>query len=414
MIGRVVAIAVVVAGLMLAGGVAAWNARVGGVRSTFDSRVTLASALISGPAKPADLAHSLAADELRIAVEDHVNNIVYEAREGRFLQRNIPPIPPDAPPPPIPAARPSDIERFVGSALGRPVQRVGDPFGVSAVIGADLAVLVRFLIADVLVTFALLIVIVAATVWIVTGLVRAARKQLEGMLAERNAAAKEYQRFLADAGHELRTPLTIVSWYVDILSGEFPAPDVVQQILTGLRTETARMRALVEKMLLLGRLDSASAIPRLVDVADVARDVSVQMRARYPGREIALRTQSAMIIADQDDVYEAVRNLVENALRYAPRSPVEIEILADASGATIAVIDRGEGIAEGERTLIFERFYRGRSRTDGEGSGLGLAIVSRVAKQWNGAIDVESRPGRTMFALRFPLAEEEPARVHTR
>jgi signal transduction histidine kinase len=409
MIRRIVAVAIVVAACTLAVGIAAANARLSAARTAFDARVVLASALIATSAKPSEIVRRLVEPDLHVAVEDHVNDVVYEERNGVLVERDVPPIPPGAPPPGLPPPRASEIERLTGLALSRPPQRVGDPYGVSAVIGANLSVLARFLLADVLVTLVVLATIVAATVWIVTGLWRAARKQLERNLEARSAAAKEYQRFLADAGHELRTPLTIVSGYVDILSNELPSGDVPRQVLAGLRTETARMRALVEKMLLLARLDSAVSIPRLVDVAEVAGDVVAQMRARYPNREIILHGQNATIVADQDDVHEAVRNLIENALRYAPNSPVEIGVATDPSSVTITVIDRGEGIAPDERERIFERFYRGRSRADGEGSGLGLAIVSRVAEQWNGAIGVESQPGRTMFALRFPLAEEEHA-----
>jgi signal transduction histidine kinase len=408
MVGRIVAVATLMAGCVLAAGVGMAHARLAGLHAAFDARAALARTLVTPEAQPRELATALASDDLRIAVADRANGVVYEAYDGIGTQRPIPPLPPGAPPPPMPRPN-APLERLAGLLAGREPARIDPPFGISVIIAPNLPRLARFLAADLIATCVLLLLIGAAAVWIVRGIHRSERAQLERMLEERRAVAKEYQRFLADAGHELRTPLTIVSGYVEILDKEIPENATTRQILTGLRAETARMRALVEKLLMLARLESAVSIPRLLDVAEIANDVVTQMRARYPGRELHLHSQSATIVADEDDVYEALRNLVENALRYAPRSAVEIDVAPAPSGTAITVTDRGDGIPPEEHKQIFQRFYRGRSHTDNEGSGLGLAIVARVAERWHGAIALESLPGRTSFALHFPLAEEEPA-----
>ena len=168
------------------------------------------------------------------------------------------------------------------------------------------------------------------------------------------------------------------------------------------------MRALVEKMLLLARLESAVSVPRVVDVRAVADEAVATMRARFPDRAIDVAGEGAATIVDPDDLYAAVHNLVENALNYAA-SPVRVEAARDGSAARITVRDRGPGIAAADRAKIFERFYRGA--VDGvAGSGLGLSIVARVAERWNGTVTLDSRPGDgAAFTLRFPLAEEVPA-----
>ena len=415
---RIVLLAILAAGLTLAAGFAAAVARLAAVRAAFDTQVALAQTLIGNASRnPSDLERALVRDDLHVFVEDHVNNIRYDWSDGTFAQHELPPVPEGAPfpgvdgapAPPMPQPR-SPIDRFAGFLFGRQPQRIAGENGIAVVVAPNLAGLSRFLIGDAIVTAALVVAIVAGAIWIVTGLARAARKDLEAMLEERRTAAKEYQRFLADAGHELRTPLTIVSGYVDILAKDLESTEDGRKILEGMRGETARMRALVEKMLLLARLDSPLSIPRLVDVASVASDVVTQMRARYPERDLVLHApEGASIVIDHDDLYEALRNLVENALRYAPKSPVEIDASATAANAVIAVTDHGEGVELEERDKIFQRFYRGKSRTDGEGSGLGLAIVKRVAERWSGAVALQSRPGETIFTLRFPLAEEEQA-----
>lgn len=225
-------------------------------------------------------------------------------------------------------------------------------------------------------------------------------------LAEREAAAAEYQRFLADAGHELRTPLTILSGYIDVLSG-YEHDERQERVLRGMRSASARMRGLVEKMLLLSRLESTDRAPSVVSVAAVTDEVTQDMLSQHPNRQIVVKCDArAQVRIDEDDLYEAERNLVENALRYAPDSPVQVEATVHNGTVEIAVIDRGPGIPKDEQTMVFERFYRGRNNEGQEGTGLGLAIVRRVVDRWNGSVALNSDQNGTRAILRFPNAAE--------
>lgn len=225
------------------------------------------------------------------------------------------------------------------------------------------------------------------------------------VLAQREAAAAEQRRFLADAGHELRTPLTILSGYIDVL-GARTSDETEVRILDGMRKASGRMRTLVEKMLLLARLESREKVASIVSIAAVSDDVAEDLRVQFPGRNIDVACdRGARIRIDENDLYEAERNLVENALRYAPESAVVVSASVRGGVAEIEVSDRGPGIPKGEQRLIFERFYRGQDRTDAEGTGLGLAIVRRVAERWNGTIALDSNAGGTRVVLRFPNAE---------
>jgi two-component system OmpR family sensor kinase len=237
----------------------------------------------------------------------------------------------------------------------------------------------------------------------------AAAETVARSIEERRAAAVEFQRFLADAGHELRTPLTIVGGYVDILAHSLHEDDATaRRIIAGMTAETARMRGLVEKMLLLSRLEAPVAAPRAVDVGALSEELAEAMRAAYPQRVITVRCdEDARITIDEDDLYEAERNLVDNALRYAPESPVEISAEVRDGRVFVQVADRGPGIAPEERPLIFERFYRGKERADAEGSGLGLAIVARVVERWGGTIELDSQASQTRFVMSFPLAQAQ-------
>jgi signal transduction histidine kinase len=243
---------------------------------------------------------------------------------------------------------------------------------------------------------------------------RSERRALEASIAEKREAAERYQRFLADTGHELRTPLTVMTGYVDILRARNADEPLDDRILDGMHAETARMRILVEKMLTLARLESTVSVPRLLDITQAAADAAATLRRRYPQRAVEVHTSGhASIVIDADDYAAAIGNLLENAVKYAPDSPITIETSVTGRTATTTVIDVGPGIPASDRNAIFERFQRGSGRNFREGLGLGLAIVKRIADRWNGSIDLETTTGRTVFRLSFPLADEEsyaPAR----
>jgi two-component system OmpR family sensor kinase len=237
---------------------------------------------------------------------------------------------------------------------------------------------------------------------------RREHRALEARVAERRAAAERYQRLLAETGHELRTPLTVMTGYIDLLRARGSAAPIDERMIEGMHSEATRMRVLVEKMMLLARLESDAAVPRLVDVATAAREAAQTLQRRYPDSDVRLEPQqTASIVIDADDYAAALGNVLENAVKYAPGSPILIQTSVRDGQTTTSVIDRGPGIDVDERQAIFERFYRGRERAAGEGLGLGLAIVKRIADRWNGTIGCESGDGTTIFRLTFPLADEE-------
>jgi signal transduction histidine kinase len=276
------------------------------------------------------------------------------------------------------------------------------------VVEPDVPVLARWLTIDAIALVAGLLLVAVSAAIRATLLDRADRRALEARVAERRDAAERYQRFLAETGHELRTPLTVLSGYVDILRARRAGDPIEERILDGMYAETSRMRVLVEKMLTLARLETQVAVPRLVDVATAATEAAQLVRHRYPGRSVLVKPdQTASIIIDADDYAAALGNVLENAIKFAPGSPIVVETSVENGRAVTAVVDHGPGIAAGEREAIFERFYRGREREHGGGVGLGLAIVKRIADRWQGTAICESGDGRTTFRLAFPIADEE-------
>ncbi len=230
---------------------------------------------------------------------------------------------------------------------------------------------------------------------------------------ERRRVEEHMRRFVADAGHELRTPLTVIDGYLQILRRDSSDAAVRERALATLQSQSARMRALVERLMVLARLERPdSAESEEVEVATVAADaIAAVISARGGGVALDARA-TPTIRGSAGDLHEAIRNLVENALKYGAGSAVRVTVDAHDGEAVVAVRDGGPGIPAAERERIFERFYRGEERGEVEGSGLGLAIVERAAARCGGAVALEcGEPGRTAFVLRLPTARRpaEPA-----
>jgi two-component system OmpR family sensor kinase len=233
-----------------------------------------------------------------------------------------------------------------------------------------------------------------------------AAAQVAAAFAERVRVEEQMRRFAADAGHELRTPLTVVSGFLDVLErGGITDVGIRQRAFRTLRTETLRMRRLVERLMALARLERPDAVePETVDVNAIAEEAVAEVSAARRGT-VTVRNAGGdtLVMGDPGELYEAVANLVDNALKYGAGSPVGVDVVREAEHVVVRVNDRGPGIPSGERAHVFERFFRGDATTGIDGSGLGLAIVERAAARCGGTVRLECDDATgTTFVLRFP------------
>jgi len=216
-------------------------------------------------------------------------------------------------------------------------------------------------------------------------------------LNERRETEERMRQFVADAGHELRTPLTVIGGYIDVLRrGALAEPTIARQILGTMSIEKEHMRGLIDRLMRLARLDSETP-PRAepIDLAELLRSQCDAARRLDETREIDYSVDGAdRVIADRTELGEALWNVVENALKYAPEAPVHLRAIKLNGHTTITVRDEGPGMTESERLHAFERFYRGDQRGEITGSGLGLAIAKRAVERAGGSIDIESAPQR--------------------
>jgi two-component system OmpR family sensor kinase len=228
--------------------------------------------------------------------------------------------------------------------------------------------------------------------------------RLSAATAERLRYETEMRQFIADAGHELRTPLTIVMGYLEALQGGVVRDtDGISRVYETMQGESRRMKTVIEKLIFLARLEKAvRSTTQQLDLAAVTQR-AIEALLPLGGDRVSFERDGAVTIdADESELYEAIKNIIENALKYAPGSPVTVTLQRDASGASLDVRDRGPGMNDDDVAHAFDRFYRGEARTTAEGSGLGLAIAKRAVERVGGTIAIASTPGTgTTVTLHF-------------
>jgi signal transduction histidine kinase len=215
--------------------------------------------------------------------------------------------------------------------------------------------------------------------------------------------------FIANASHELRTPLFSLGGFVELLADEDMDPEVRRDFLGEMRGQIERLTRLATDLLDLSRLDAGQLQVETApfDLAASARLVADEFRAVADAEEHELRVDAASpveALGDDERVQQIVRALVENALRHTPPgTPVDVSVERRDGNGALAVRDAGPGIPADEQGHVFQRFYRAAGGK-ASGSGLGLAIARELATRMKGSIELESRPGETVFTLLLPLA----------
>ena len=266
---------------------------------------------------------------------------------------------------------------------------------------------------------------------------------VERALAARHDSETQVRQFVADASHELRTPLAAIRGYAELvrhLPGELPADAL--RAMRRVESESVRMTALVEDMLLLARLDAGRPLGTdRVDVAALAVDAVADAHAAGPDHHWQLdlagdgdwpdhdgapadggeapapeqrdagpaqhTARAAVVVGDDHRLQQVLVNLLSNArVHTPPGTTVRTTVRTDGARVTVRVQDDGPGIPEPLRPHLFQRFTRGNAaRSPGAGStGLGLAIVAAVVAAHRGTIELDTRPHRTAFTITLPAA----------
>lgn len=219
--------------------------------------------------------------------------------------------------------------------------------------------------------------------------------------------------FVAAVTHELKTPVSLIKLVGETLErGRYSSPDTIHDYAAILSQEARRLDHLIENLLTYSRLsDLRNAYTfEPVDLADLVDDALAPFRPRLKALGFDVRLELApdlpQVRADRAAIVQAFANVIDNAIKYSPERR-HLRIAAHVADCRIALAfeDHGAGIPAEEIDRVFDKFYRGRGRTE-FGSGLGLAIVSRIVREHRGTSSIASTPGLgTTVTVSLPIVK---------
>ncbi len=230
------------------------------------------------------------------------------------------------------------------------------------------------------------------------------------MIAKLEESYAKQEQFVSDASHELKTPLTVIGSYVKLLNrwGK-ERPEIVEEAIEAIGSESSRMKYLTEQLLELAK--SEEIIENEKEVVNIVPIVekTIQRLQRAYKHDIQFRNeqQDIFIKVHEQSLVQVLIILLDNAKKYS-NDHIEVELKEQDQTVSISVKDFGIGIPLEARAHVFDRMYRvdkARSRKTG-GSGLGLSIAKRVVEQHNGNILLESVEGKgSTFTVILPKLE---------
>jgi two-component system OmpR family sensor kinase len=230
-------------------------------------------------------------------------------------------------------------------------------------------------------------------------------------LVAKERSESQLRQFVADASHELRTPLTAVRGYAELYrAGGLSEEAALEQAMSRIGTESRRMAALVEDLLLLARLDQGRPLRQEpVVLSELVNDAVHDVQAVEPERVVNSEIEEGVVVSgDEDRLRQVIGNLFTNVRVHTPvTAAVDVRLSSSDGLVSLAVADHGPGVDPAHVEHVFDRFYRadtGRSRDRG-GAGLGLSIATSVAGAHGGQISHSATPGGgATFTLTLPRA----------
>lgn len=231
-------------------------------------------------------------------------------------------------------------------------------------------------------------------------------------------ATKEYEKLKSDMislmSHELRTPLTSINGFAELLTADETIPAPSREFVSIIANESQRMSRMINTFLSvtqLQRKDKQEVLKIPLRLDEVVRETITSLQPTAKKKRIRLIEQPAHrippVAADKSLITQAVKNLVNNAIKYSPeRTTVTVSTALEAESVRVCVEDRGFGIPAEAKERVWDKFYRvvreGQEK-DEESTGLGLSFVREVVEQHGGRVDLDSEEGRgSKFSFTLP------------
>jgi len=231
-------------------------------------------------------------------------------------------------------------------------------------------------------------------------------------------ATKEYEKLKSDMislmSHELRTPLTSINGFAELLTADENIPAQAREFVSIIANESQRMSRMINTFLSvtqLQRKDKQEVLKIPLRLDEVVRETIASLQPTAKKKRIRLIEQPAHrippVAADKSLITQAVKNLLNNAIKYSPeRTTVTVSTALEAESVRVCVEDRGFGIPAEAKERVWDKFYRvvreGQEK-DEESTGLGLSFVREVVEQHGGRVDLDSEEGRgSKFSFTLP------------
>ena len=217
-------------------------------------------------------------------------------------------------------------------------------------------------------------------------------------VTEQYKIEKMQKEFVANVSHELKTPITTIKSYTEtLLDGAMSEPNVAEEFLKVINSESDRMSRLVSDLLRLSRMEYEQTkwIRERINVKEAVNDTCNKLRMHAKNKDISIHTDDIpndmYVLFDKDGFEQIILNIVGNAVKYTPnQGNVWVDVKRENKDILISIRDDGIGIPKEDKKRIFDRFYRvdkARTREMG-GTGLGLSIAKHIAEAHNSNIIV--------------------------
>ena len=219
---------------------------------------------------------------------------------------------------------------------------------------------------------------------------------------------QQQQNFLMAVTHELKTPISVTRLNLETIQKYSLEPEKMQKLIRMTLQETTRLDFLTNNILISSQFEGGGyqSLKEEMDLSDLLKDCIQDFRARYPERKFIDKIEPGMDVKGDPLLLKIlINNLLENAVKYAPREfPITARLKKEKSVVKLVVQDEGSGIAEEEKKKIFGKFYRIGSEATRKtpGSGLGLFLCGKIALDHNAGISVTNNlPTGSNFIVTF-------------
>lgn len=222
--------------------------------------------------------------------------------------------------------------------------------------------------------------------------------------------SQEQHNFMMAITHELKTPIAVTKLNLETLQKHHLEDAQQKKLISNTIQEASRLNDLCNNMLLASQIESGGYVltDEQLNFSEVVTDCITDFNNRYSQRKIKADIQPGIIISgDMLLLQIAVNNLLDNSIKYSPRtSIVSVSLLSSEGEITLTVSDEGKGIADAEKQKVFVKYYRsGNQHTkEAKGTGLGLFLTKNIVRQHNGDIKIKDNyPQGSIFEMNIKV-----------